>query len=67
MNREETLRIAKEKMRLKKEKEEREENEFFGRITSGMQWLIFKTAVVVCTLMLFISTVEIFVDGPSKN
>jgi hypothetical protein len=54
-------------MRLKKEKEEREENEFYARITSGKQWLIFKIIVVFCTLIFVISTIEQFVDGPTKK
>jgi hypothetical protein len=67
INREESFRIAAEKMRQKKEKEEREEKEFYERITSGTQWLIFKTVVVFCTLMLVVSLVEVFVDGPTKK
>lgn len=67
INREETLRIAAERVRQKKEKEEREEREFYERITSGPQWLIFKIVVAFCTLMLVVSTVEVFVDGPTKK
>lgn len=63
----ESLRIAAERMRLKKEKEQREENEFYERITSGVQWLIFKVVVVFCTLMMLITTFEVFVDGPTKK
>lgn len=66
-NQQEALRIAAEKMRLKKEKEAREEREFYERITSGPIWLIFKIVVVFCTLMLLVSTFEVFVDGPSKK
>lgn len=66
-NQQEALRIAAEKMRLKKEKEAREETEFYERITSGPIWLIFKIVVVFCTLMLLVSTFEVFVDGPSKK
>lgn len=66
-SREESMRIAAEKMRLKKEKEEREEKEFYERITSGTPWLIFKGVVVICTLMILISTIEVFVDGPTKK
>lgn len=66
-NQQETMRIAAERMRLKKEKEEREDREFYERITSGMPWLLFKAVVVFSTLMLLISTVEVFVDGPTKK
>lgn len=67
INREEALRIAAEKMRLKREREEREDREFYERITSGWQWLLFKLAVVYCTLMLLVSTFETFGDGPTKK
>ena len=67
MNQQESLRIAAEKIRLKKEKEQREEREFYERITSGTQWLIFKVVVVFCTLMFLVSTFEVFVDGPTKK
>ncbi len=67
LNREEALRIAAEKMRLKKEKEEREDKEFYERITSGWRWLLFKVAVVFCTAMFVVSLVEVFVDGPTKK
>ena len=40
LNQQESLRIAAERLRLKKEKEEREEREFYERITSGKQWLL---------------------------
>jgi hypothetical protein len=63
----ESMRIAAERMRQKKEKEEREDREFYERITSGIQWFIFKTVVVFCTLMLLVSTFEVFVDGPTKK
>ncbi len=61
------MRIAAERMRLKKEREAREEKEFYERITSGTPWLLFKTVVVFCTLMALITTFEIFVDGPTKK
>jgi hypothetical protein len=32
-----------------------------------MQWFLFKTVVVFCTLMLLVSTFEVFVDGPTKK
>ncbi|MDX2362202.1 MAG: hypothetical protein QNK23_15445 [Crocinitomicaceae bacterium] len=66
-SREVVLRIAAEKMRLKKEKEEREDKEFYERMTSGTSWLIFKTIVVFSTLMLLVTTFEFFVDGPTKK
>jgi hypothetical protein len=67
INREESLRIAAERMRQKKEKEEREEKAFYERITSGIQWLLFKVVVVFCTLMVLVTTFEVFVDGPTKK
>lgn len=66
-NQEEIMRIAAERMRLKKEKEAREEKEFYERITSGPQWLFFKIVVVFCTLMFVVSTIEVMVDGPTKK
>lgn len=67
INREESLRIAAETMRKKKEKEAREEKEFYERITSGSRWLIFKVVVAFCTLMAVVTTFEVFVDGPTKK
>lgn len=67
INREESLRIAAEKVRQKKEKEEREDKEFYERITSGTQWLLFKAVVVFCTLMALVTTIEVLVDGPTKK
>jgi len=67
IDRQESLRIAAEKIRQKKEKEEREDREFYERITSGVSWLIFKIVVVFCTLMILVSTFEVFVDGPTKK
>jgi len=67
MNHQESMRIAAEKVRLKREKEAREEKEFYERITSGWQWILFKSVVVFCTLMLVVSTIEVFVDGPTKK
>jgi hypothetical protein len=66
-NHEEIMRIAAEKIRLKREKEQKEEKEFYERITSGTQWLLFKIIVVFCTLMFLVSTLEFFVDGPTKK
>ncbi|MNU57078.1 hypothetical protein D3C71_461880 [compost metagenome] len=67
INREESMRIAAEKMQQKREKEKREDREFYERITSGVQWILFKTVVVFCTVMLLVSTFEVFVDGPTKK
>lgn len=67
INREEALRIAAERIRKKKEIEEREDKEFYERITSGTPWILFKTAVIFCTLMALVTTFEIFVDGPTKK
>lgn len=67
LSREEKMQIAAEKMRLRKEKEERENKEFYERITSGGQWMFFKAIVVFCTLIALISTIEFFVDGPTKD
>lgn len=67
IDREESFRIAAEKVRRQKEKEEREDREFYERITSGRPWFIFKMVVVLCTLMALITTFEFFVDGPTKK
>jgi hypothetical protein len=67
MNHQESMRNAAEKVRLKREQDAREEKEFYERITSGWQWILFKSVVVFCTLMLVISTIEVFVDGPTKK
>ncbi len=67
LNRQEALQNAAERLRLKKEKEEREEKEYYEKITSGTQWLIFKIVVAFCTLMAVITTFDSFVDGPSKK
>ena len=67
IDRQESLRIAAEKIRLKKEKEEREDKEFYERITSGLRWLFFKSVVVFCTLVALVTTIDTFVDGPTKK
>ncbi len=67
ISQQEAFQIAKEKMRQKKEKEEREDREFYERITSGKPWLFFKIIVVFCSLMVLVSTFEVFVDGPTKK
>lgn len=66
-NREESLRIAAEKIRLKKEKEQREDKAFYERITTGTSWQFFKAIVVFCTLMALVTTVEVLFDGPAKK
>lgn len=66
-NREESLRIAAEKLRRKAEEEKRKDKEFYEKITSGTPWLLFKIVVVFCTLMTVLTIVEIFVDGKSKK
>lgn len=66
-NREEALRIASEKLRRKAEEEKRAENEYYEKITTGTPWLLFKIIVIFCTLMMFITTFEIFVDGETKK
>lgn len=66
-NHQESYRIAAEKMRLKKEKEEREDREYYERSTSGMPWLMFKLVVAFCTLMIVVSTIEVLFDGPTKK
>ena len=66
-SREAILRIAAEKIQQKKEKEEREDNEFYQRITSGTQWFIFKAVVIFCSLMIMVTAFEFLVDGPAKK
>lgn len=67
MTREESMRLAAEKIRLKREKEIQEDKEFYERITSGKPWLLFKVIVGFCTLMALITTFEVFVDGPTEK
>lgn len=67
IDRQEAIRIAAEKVRLEKEKEERENREFYERITSGAPWLFFRIVVVFCTLMALVTTIETFADGPTKK
>lgn len=66
-NRQEAFEIAAERMRLKKEKEEREDREFYERITSGPRWLLFKVVVFFCLGIFVVSTFEYLVDGPTKK
>jgi hypothetical protein len=66
-DRQESMRIAAERMRLKKEKAKRAEKEFYERITSGISWLIFKVVVVFCTLIAILTTIDVFVDGSTKQ
>ncbi|MDB2656620.1 hypothetical protein N9Y60_01050 [Crocinitomicaceae bacterium] len=61
------MRIAAEKMRLKKEKEEREDREFYERVTSGWQWNLFKFVVVFCTLMALTTTIDFLFDGKTRK
>jgi uncharacterized protein YoaH (UPF0181 family) len=63
---EEYMRLAAEKIRLRKEKEEREEKAFYERVTSGTPWLLFKCVVVVCTIMAVITFVEDLFDGETN-
>lgn len=67
MSREEAFRLAAEKMRLKKEKEAREEKEFYERVTKGTPWLLFKLVVIFCTSIAIITLVDTFVDGKTKK
>lgn len=67
IDRQEAMRIAAERRRLQKEKEEREENEFYERITTGTPWMLFKAVVIFCTAMAIITTIEFLVDGPSEK
>lgn len=66
-DRQESMRIAAETLRLKKEREEREEREFYTRITTGPIWIFFKGIVIFCTLLSVLVTIEHFVDGSSKK
>jgi hypothetical protein len=66
-NREEYYRSIAEKVRLTKEKEEREEREFYERITSGGWWLSFQVVVVFSTLMALATLIDHVFDGPTKK
>jgi hypothetical protein len=66
-SRADALRIAAEKLRRKEEEEKRKEDEYYQRVTSGTPWLLFKVIVVFCTLMILLTTVEVFVDGETKK
>lgn len=67
IDREEAFRLAAEKVRLKKEKEAQADKEFYERITSGFQWLLFKIVMVLCTIMVVITSIEVLVDGPTEK
>jgi hypothetical protein len=67
MDRAEAMRIAAEKMRLKREREAQEEKAIYERITSGTPWMLFKMVVAFCTLLCVLTTFEYFVDGPTKK
>lgn len=66
-DREESFRIAAEKVRLKKEKEALEEQAFYERISSGKQWLMFKIVTGFCSLILILTTIDTFIDGPTQK
>jgi hypothetical protein len=65
--REDAMRIAAEKLRRKEEKEKREENEYYEKITTGTPWFLFKVVVAFCTLMMVITTIEVLVDGETRK
>lgn len=67
IDREEHFRIAAERMRLKREREEQEENEFYEHITSGAPWLIFRLIVLFCALLAIATTIDQFFDGQTKK
>ncbi|MCT4561161.1 MAG: hypothetical protein N4A41_07265 [Crocinitomicaceae bacterium] len=67
ISREEALLQAAEKIRKQKEKEAQEDQAFYERITSGVQWLAFKIVVAVCLLILVVTTVDRFSDGETKK
>lgn len=66
-NREEALRIAAEKVRRQKEEEERKEKEYYEKLTTGKYWKLFMTAVIICTLMAVLTTIDTLVDGETKK
>jgi len=66
-DRAEYYRSVAEKVRLKKEQEEREEREFYERITSGPWWLFFKAAVVICSFLAVGTLIDHVFDGPTKK
>jgi hypothetical protein len=67
IDREEYLRIAAERIRIKKEKEEREEKDFYKHITTGTPWFIFRLIVFFCALLAILTTIDQFVDGSAKK
>lgn len=67
LDRQEAIRRTAEKMKQKREKEERESEAFYQRITTGKQWGFFKIVVLFSTLMMLITTIETYVDGPSEK
>ncbi|MFT6502228.1 MAG: hypothetical protein ACJASQ_002354 [Crocinitomicaceae bacterium] len=66
-SREDILRIAAEKVRRKEEEEKRANDEYYLKITTGKHWNFFKVVVAFCTLMMVLTTIEIFVDGETKK
>lgn len=67
IDREESLRIAAQRLQMKKEREEREEKEFYKHITSGKPWLMFRLIVLFCTSLAILTTIDQLVDGPTKK
>ena len=66
-SREEALLIAAERLRRKEEEEKLKENQYYEKITTGKPWFLFKIVVAFCTLMIVITTIEIYVDGETKK
>ncbi|PWL23509.1 MAG: hypothetical protein DCO96_15745 [Fluviicola sp. XM-24bin1] len=65
--REERMKAIAEKVRKQKEKEEREDREFYEKVTSGWRWKLFLTSVVVCTLMAILTTIDTLADGKTRK
>ena len=66
-SREEAMKIAAERLKRKIEQEKQEEEAYYKRVTSGLPWYLFLGVVGFCTLMMILTTVEIFVDGETKQ
>lgn len=66
-SREESLRIAKEKVRRQKEEEARRERQYYENLTTGKYWILFIITVVICTSMAVITTIETLVDGKTEK
>lgn len=67
MNRQEALKAVAEKARQQREQEAKEDLEFYQKITTGTQWTIFKAIAYFCIVIAVITTIEVLVDGPTKN